>query len=43
VHVVVTGRNAPEALLEAADLVTDMRNLKHPFEQGRKAQIGIDF
>jgi hypothetical protein len=43
VSVVVTGRNAPEALLEAADLVTDMRSLRHPFEQGRKAQPGIDF
>jgi len=43
VHVVVTGRNAPEALLEAADLVSEMRSLKHPFERGRKAQIGVDF
>src|SRR5439155_15518094 len=30
VHVVITGRNAPEALLEVADLVTEMRSLKHP-------------
>jgi cob(I)alamin adenosyltransferase len=43
VHVVITGRNAPPELLAAADLVTEMRSLKHPFEQGRKAQIGIDF
>jgi cob(I)alamin adenosyltransferase len=43
VHVVITGRNAPEGLLELADLVTEMRNLKHPFEQGHKAQIGVDF
>ena len=43
VHVLVTGRNAPDALLEMADLVSEMRSLKHPFEQGRKAQIGIDF
>jgi cob(I)alamin adenosyltransferase len=43
VHVVVTGRNAPEAILEMADLVTEMRNLKHPFEKGRKAQIGVDY
>jgi cob(I)alamin adenosyltransferase len=42
-HVLITGRNAPAALLEAADLVTEMRSLKHPFQQGRKAQIGIDF
>jgi cob(I)alamin adenosyltransferase len=43
VHVVITGRNAPEALLERADLVTEMRSVKHPFQQGRKAQIGVDF
>jgi cob(I)alamin adenosyltransferase len=43
VHVVITGRNAPEALLEIADLVTEMRSLKHPFESGRKAELGIDF
>jgi cob(I)alamin adenosyltransferase len=43
VSVVVTGRNAPEALLDAADLVTEMRSIRHPFEQGRKAQAGIDF
>jgi cob(I)alamin adenosyltransferase len=43
VHVVITGRNAPDALLEIADLVTEMRSLKHPFESGRKAELGIDF
>jgi cob(I)alamin adenosyltransferase len=43
VHVVITGRNAPQELLDAADLVTEMRNVKHPFTQGRKAQIGVDF
>jgi cob(I)alamin adenosyltransferase len=43
VNVVITGRNAPEALMNAADLVTEMQSRKHPFEQGRKAQIGIDF
>jgi cob(I)alamin adenosyltransferase len=43
VNVVVTGRNAPQALMDAADLVTEMKSLKHPFEQGRKAQIGIDY
>ncbi|WP_445949843.1 cob(I)yrinic acid a,c-diamide adenosyltransferase [Sphingomonas sp. 2378] len=43
-HVVITGRNAPEALVEAADLVTDMTQVKHPFrEQGVKAQKGIEF
>jgi len=43
VHVVITGRNAPEALLAEADLITEMRSLRHPYEQGRKAQIGVDF
>lgn len=42
-HVVVTGRNAPEALIEAADLVTEMTMLKHPFRSGVKAQAGIEF
>lgn len=43
-HVIVTGRNAPPALVEAADLVTEMKLLKHPFrEQGIKAQKGIEF
>jgi cob(I)alamin adenosyltransferase len=43
VHVVITGRNAPQPLLTAADLVTEMCSLKHPFSQGRKAQAGVDF
>jgi cob(I)alamin adenosyltransferase len=43
VNIVVTGRNAPGPLLDVADLVTEMRSLRHPFEQGRKAQPGIDF
>lgn len=43
VHVVITGRNAPEALVDAADLVTEMKTVKHPFEKGVAAQIGIDF
>ena len=42
-HVVVTGRNAPEALIEAADLVTEMTQIKHPFRDGVKAQRGIEF
>ena len=42
-HVVLTGRGAPEALLEAADLVTEMKELKHPFKAGIKAQAGIEF
>ncbi|EPR17992.1 cobinamide adenolsyltransferase [Sphingobium indicum IP26] len=42
-HVIVTGRNAPDALMEAADLVTEMTLLKHPFRSGVKAQPGIEF
>ena len=42
-HVVVTGRNAPHALIEAADLVTEMTPTKHHFAAGVKAQAGIEF
>ena len=42
-HVVVTGRNAPAELIEAADLVTEMTLVKHPFRAGVKAQKGIEF
>jgi len=43
-HVALTGRGAPPALLERADLVTEMKLLRHPFrEQGIKAQAGIEF
>ncbi len=43
-HVVATGRNAPEALLEQADLVSEIRAIKHPYrEQGVKAQRGIEY
>jgi cob(I)alamin adenosyltransferase len=42
-HVVVTGRDAPEALVEAADLVTEMKAVKHPFKAGVRAQPGIEF
>jgi cob(I)alamin adenosyltransferase len=42
-HVVVTGRNAKPALIELADLVTDMTMVKHPFRAGVKAQKGIEF
>jgi len=43
VHVIVTGRNAPDALIEAADLVTSMEMVKHPFRSGVKAQAGVEF
>jgi len=42
-HVVLTGRNAAEALVEAADLVTEMTLVKHPFRAGIKAQPGVEF
>lgn len=42
-HVVITGRNAPQALIDAADLVTEMTLVKHPFRAGIKAQPGIEF
>ncbi|HVK74204.1 MAG TPA: cob(I)yrinic acid a,c-diamide adenosyltransferase [Kofleriaceae bacterium] len=43
VHVCVTGRNAPDELCALADLVTEMRVVKHPHEHGLPAQPGIDF
>jgi cob(I)alamin adenosyltransferase len=42
-HVVLTGRNAKEELIEAADLVTEMTLVKHPFRSGIKAQAGVEF
>jgi len=42
-HCVVTGRNAPQALLDACDLATEMTLLKHPFRDGIKAQAGVEF
>lgn len=43
-HVIITGRHAPEVLIEAADLVSDIRPIKHPYkEQGVKGQKGIEF
>ncbi|MBW3095753.1 cob(I)yrinic acid a,c-diamide adenosyltransferase [Pseudohoeflea coraliihabitans] len=42
-HVVLTGRNAKEALIECADLVTEMEMVKHPFRSGIKAQIGVEY
>ena len=42
-HGVLTGRNAAEALIEAADLVTEMTLIKHPFRSGVKAQAGVEF
>jgi cob(I)alamin adenosyltransferase len=42
-HVIVTGRNAKDELIEIADLVTEMTEIKHPFRSGVKAQKGIEF
>jgi len=42
-HIVVTGRDAPAELIDAADLVTEMREVKHPFSAGIRAQRGIEF
>jgi len=42
-HIVVTGRNAPTELIEAADLVTEMKEIKHPFHAGIYAQQGVEF
>ena len=43
VHIVITGRNAPPELVEAAGLVTEMQEVKHPLKKGIKAQPGIEF
>jgi cob(I)alamin adenosyltransferase len=43
VEIVLTGRGATEELIAVADLVTDMRNVKHPFDEGIKARQGIEF
>ncbi len=43
VHVVLTGRNAHEKIIEIADLVTEMKEIKHPYQKGIKAQRGIEF
>lgn len=42
-HVIVTGRNAAPELIELADLVTEMEQVKHPFRSGVKAQVGVEF
>lgn len=42
-HLIITGRDAPSELIEYADLVTEMREIKHPYQRGIKAQPGIEF
>ena len=43
VHLVLTGRGAPDAVLDQADLVTEMREIKHPYQKGELAQKGVDY
>ena len=43
VHVILTGRNAHPAIVECADLVTEMREVKHPYQKGMMAQRGIEY
>lgn len=43
VHLILTGRGAPPEVIERADLVTEMREIKHPYQNGKLAQKGIDF
>lgn len=42
-HIILTGRNSPKELVELADLVTEMKNIKHPFDKGKKAVLGLDY
>jgi len=42
-HIIVTGRDAPQELVDSADLVTEMTEIKHPFQAGIRAQKGIEF
>jgi cob(I)alamin adenosyltransferase len=42
-HLVLTGRGAPPSLIEASDLVSEVLPIKHPFERGIKAQVGVEF
>ncbi len=43
VELVLTGRNAPKEIIDAADLVTEMREIKHPMKKGVAARVGIDY
>jgi cob(I)alamin adenosyltransferase len=42
-HIVLTGRNATKRILDMADLVTEMKELKHPYNVGIRAQAGIEY
>jgi cob(I)alamin adenosyltransferase len=43
VEVIITGRNAPQEIIDQADLVTEMREIKHPYQKGVQARIGIEY
>jgi cob(I)alamin adenosyltransferase len=43
VHVILTGRNAPKDMLAAADLVSEIQSIKHPFDKGERARMAIDY
>lgn len=43
VEVIITGRNAPKQIIDRADLVTEMREIKHPYQKGIPARIGIEY
>lgn len=42
-HFILTGRNAPASFIERADLVTEMKEIKHPFQKGKPAEKGLDY
>lgn len=42
-HVAITGRRCPQAVIDAADLVTEMTKIKHPFDKGQRGQVGIEW
>jgi cob(I)alamin adenosyltransferase len=42
-HVVITGRDAPQSLVDAADLVVEMTKIKHPMDAGQKGQRGVEW
>jgi cob(I)alamin adenosyltransferase len=43
IEIVLTGRGAPQPIIDYADLVTEMKPIKHPFDKGQKARVGIEF
>jgi cob(I)alamin adenosyltransferase len=43
IEIIITGRNAPQEIIDKADLVTEMREVKHPYQKGVQARIGIEY